>query len=227
MTADGSFVARRPAWPRRRPRPSTRPGAPPGAARRSGPGRSRSTGGRRYSGPGVDPGLQLAGPRSNASGGSPRSSGASASNAAPTVTGRPVITRSSSATSPAAIRSLSSAREATLGTGTRWRRRNRPISPSTPPFSCAPSMPGAAEERVEPVVAAQRGEPFGLGPVPALEHPDDSGLEVVVADPAGHPTEVRRTPARVPRGTLLGPGWRTRRGTPCPSATGASRTSST
>jgi hypothetical protein len=31
----------------------------------------------------------------------------------------------------------------TLGTGTRWRRRNRPTSPSTPPFSCAPSIPGS------------------------------------------------------------------------------------
>jgi hypothetical protein len=26
--------------------------------------------------------------------------------------------------------------------GTNHRRRNRPISPSTPPFSCAPSAPG-------------------------------------------------------------------------------------
>jgi hypothetical protein len=29
------------------------------------------------------------------------------------------------------------------GIGLRWRRRKRPISPSTPPFSCARSMPGA------------------------------------------------------------------------------------
>jgi len=28
------------------------------------------------------------------------------------------------------------------GIGTQWVRRNRPPSPSTPPFSCAPSTPG-------------------------------------------------------------------------------------
>ena len=48
----------------------------------------------------------------------------------------------------------------------------------------------AAEERVEPVVAAQRGEPFGLGAVAAFEDPDDGGFEVVVPDPAGHTAEV-------------------------------------
>jgi len=35
-----------------------------------------------------------------------------------------------------------SASVATFGTGTRWVRRNRPPSPSTPPFSCAPPIPG-------------------------------------------------------------------------------------
>ena len=49
---------------------------------------------------------------------------------------------------------------------------------------------GAAEERVEPVMAAQRGEPFGLGAVTTLEDPDDGGFEVVVPDPAGHTAEV-------------------------------------
>ena len=49
---------------------------------------------------------------------------------------------------------------------------------------------GAAEERVEPVVAAQCGEPLGLGAVTALEDPDDGGFEVVVPDPAGHTAEV-------------------------------------
>jgi hypothetical protein len=37
---------------------------------------------------------------------------------------------------------LSSANDDTLGTGTMWRRRKRPASPSTPPFSWAPSLPG-------------------------------------------------------------------------------------
>ena len=40
------------------------------------------------------------------------------------------------------MNAFSSARSATRGTGTRWLRRKRPTSPSTPPFSCAPSMPG-------------------------------------------------------------------------------------
>ena len=39
-------------------------------------------------------------------------------------------------------------------------------------------------------MAAQRDEPLGLGPVPAVQHPDNGGLEVVVADPAEHRAEV-------------------------------------
>ena len=49
---------------------------------------------------------------------------------------------------------------------------------------------GAAEERVEPVVAAQRGEPFGLGAVTPFEDPDHRGLEVVIPNPARDTTEV-------------------------------------
>src|SRR5205085_5018147 len=41
-------------------------------------------------------------------------------------------------------RSLSPTIELTCGTGTRWRRRNRPISPSTPPFSWAPPTPAGS-----------------------------------------------------------------------------------
>ena len=48
----------------------------------------------------------------------------------------------------------------------------------------------AAEERVEPVVAAQRGEPFRLRAIAALEDPHDSGFEVVIPDPAGYAPEV-------------------------------------
>ena len=47
-----------------------------------------------------------------------------------------------------------------------------------------------AEERVVPVMGAQRDEPLGLGPVPAAQHPHHGGLEVVIADPAGHRAEV-------------------------------------
>jgi len=39
-------------------------------------------------------------------------------------------------------------------------------------------------------VAAQRDEPLRLGPVPAAQHPDHGGLEVVVTDPARHGAEV-------------------------------------
>jgi len=53
----------------------------------------------------------------------------------PTVATRLAMRRWSSAASWAARRAFSSAIEATLGTGTRWVRRNRPPSPSTPPFS--------------------------------------------------------------------------------------------
>jgi hypothetical protein len=49
-----------------------------------------------------------------------------------------------------------------------------------------------AEERVEPVVAAQGDEPLVLDPVPPQQDAGDRGLEVVVADPAcRHPTNVR------------------------------------
>ena len=49
---------------------------------------------------------------------------------------------------------------------------------------------GPAEERVEPVVAAQCGEPFGLGAVTPFEDPDDRGFEVVLPDPARNTAEV-------------------------------------
>jgi len=47
-------------------------------------------------------------------------------------------------------------------------------------------LPGQAEERVEPVMRAQRDEPFRLVPVPALQDAGHCGLEVVVPDPARH-----------------------------------------
>ena len=72
-------------------------------------------------------------------------------NAAAIVTGRPVIIRPSSRMSAAAISWFSVASDVTTGTGTRWRRRNRPISPSTPPFSCAPSLPGTQKNESNPL----------------------------------------------------------------------------
>jgi hypothetical protein len=50
---------------------------------------------------------------------------------------------------------------------------------------------GLAEERVEPIVAAQGDEPLVLNAISALEDAGDRRLEVVVADPTGHPTQVR------------------------------------
>jgi hypothetical protein len=43
-----------------------------------------------------------------------------------------------------------------------------------------PDQPGAAEERVETVMAAQRSEPLRLGPVSALQHPHHRRLQIVV-----------------------------------------------
>jgi hypothetical protein len=61
-----------------------------------------------------------------------------------------VITRPSSVMSAAAISWFSAASDATDGTGVRWRRRNRPISASTPPFSCAPAWPGMQKNESNP-----------------------------------------------------------------------------
>lgn len=51
----------------------------------------------------------------------------------PTGSEQSTIVRSRSAQQAASKRSFSSVSDSTLGTGTRWRRRNRPTSPSTPP----------------------------------------------------------------------------------------------
>ena len=50
---------------------------------------------------------------------------------------------------------------------------------------------GHAKEAVEAVVRSQRNEPFRLVPVTALEDLHDRSLQIVVADPARHTTEVR------------------------------------
>ena len=121
--------------------------------------------------------------------------------------------------------SLSSATEETLGTGTRWLRRNRPMSPSTPPFSWAPSMPGFAEERVEPVMRSEQLELHSLFAASALQHSHHRRTKIVVTDPAvlAHHQNIR-TLGHGHRGTLAGPRSNTRNETPCPMLTGASRT---
>lgn len=47
-----------------------------------------------------------------------------------------------------------------------------------------------AEERVEPVVRAERDEPVGLDPITALQDAGHRGLQVVVPDPSGDAAEV-------------------------------------
>ena len=93
---------------------------------------------------------------------------------------------------PPAARLSSARRASPSGIGTKWRRRKRPTSPSTPPFSWAPRSPGLAEERVEAIVGAQRDEALGLdrGRGPRRTRAT-SGPGVVVADPAGHAAEAR------------------------------------
>ena len=57
-------------------------------------------------------------------------------------------------------------------------------------FLMRAGLAGDAEERVEPVMAAQRDEPLRLHAVPALQHPGHRGLEVVIADPARDRAEI-------------------------------------
>ena len=87
---------------------------------------------------------------SKGSAGSGPSVGRSASAICLTVASRPAMWRASSERSAASSSAFSSARLCTRGTGTRWRRRKRPTSPSTPPFSCAPAMPGSQKKLSKP-----------------------------------------------------------------------------
>ncbi len=56
-------------------------------------------------------------------------------------------------------------------------------------FLMRSGLAGDTEERVEPVMGAQRDEPFRLRAVPAAQHPDHRRFQVVVADPARHRPE--------------------------------------
>ena len=87
---------------------------------------------------------------SNGSSGSGRRKRRSPSNASPTVSRRPSTWRPSSSASAARNNASSSLMSATSGTGTRCRRRKRPTSPSTPPFSWAPCSPGAQKKASKP-----------------------------------------------------------------------------
>ena len=139
--ADGPGVAGHHAWRRRGPRRSRPQGARRCACRHSARAPSRSTGARRP-GSWCRPGAGAVSPTSKGSAGSGRRWGCSRAKCSATVIRRASMRRMSSRRSPSATSSFSSAREETLGMGTMWRRRNRPISPSTPPFSWAPSLPG-------------------------------------------------------------------------------------
>ena len=152
----------------------------------------------------------------------------SAASASPTrlARGRRSAARSS-AKQPSSSSSLSSFSDADLGTGTRWRRRKRPTSPSTPPFSCAPSLARPRERRLVQVVRAQRDEPVLLDPAAAAQHLLDRRAQVVVADQREHAAEEARTPPRAPPGTPAASAARTRSRTPRPSSRRASGTGST
>ena len=71
-----------------------------------------------------------------------------------------------------------------------WRRRKRPTSPSTPPFSWAPFDPWLAKEAVKAVVGPQRHKALGLEAVAAPENLLHRRFQVVVADTGGHAAEV-------------------------------------
>ena len=64
------------------------------------------------------------------------------------------------------------------------------MSPSTPPLSCPPPLPGWQQERVEPIVATQRDEPLvlhpGRGP-PKIRSTLSRRLSSPM--PPGHPTQ--------------------------------------
>lgn len=78
---------------------------------------------------------------SNGSAGGERRWSAPTAKWSATVRNRPPMCLRSSSAAAASMMSFSSSSESTSGMGTTWRRRSRPILPSTPPFSWAPSGP--------------------------------------------------------------------------------------
>src|SRR6476660_9447512 len=118
---------------------------------------------------------------SNGSAGSGRSSVFSNAQSWPTLVTRLLMRRASSASSAASNSALSSSIESTTGMGTQWLRRNRPPSPSTPPFSWLPSCPGWQYQ-------ASNRSANGTHPALVLlprapeQHLLDRAVEVVIAD---------------------------------------------
>ena len=68
-------------------------------------------------------------------------------------------------------------------------RRNRPTSPSIPPFSCAPPLARPGEARFEQVLRSRRDEPVRLHPPAAAQDPLDRRTQVVIADQGEHATK--------------------------------------
>jgi len=83
---------------------------------------------------------------SKLSGGNGRKWHCSEAMAWPTVISRPGSRRSRSVMQHPSRYSLAASQEETDGTGVSHCRRKRPFSPSTPPFSWLPSMPGVVKE---------------------------------------------------------------------------------
>ena len=113
----------------------------------------------------------------------------------PTVMRRPKMRRR---TSPLTTRSLSSSIESTRGIGHHLATAEATDLALHPALLVGPVGSGDTEEAVEAVVRAQGDEALALLAIPALQHPSDGRLEVVVADAeVGHPAEVPVTPGAV------------------------------
>ena len=59
----------------------------------------------------------------------------------------------------------------------------------TPPFSCAPAMPGSQKNASKPKWRAQRDEAVALDAVAAAQHARDGRAQIVVANAPRHPAE--------------------------------------
>ena len=84
-----------------------------------------------------------------------------------------------------------------LGQGVHLRQGNQmtPAEPSDLAFDAtflmSTLLSGDAEERIEAVMAAHGHESLGLFPIPALQHPGDGWLQVVIADPPRHTEDMQ------------------------------------
>ncbi len=133
---------------------------------------------------------------------------------------RPAMRRASSRASAAAKRSVQRLPTSPHAASGQVRRRNRPISPSTPPFSCAPLTPGAQKKKYSRNRTASP-RTAELEAFPTQRDPDHRQLQIVIPDhPGRHPAEgFERSPS--PSRNDSGFGWHSRRRTPSPNATAA------